>query len=287
MTIPGIYSQRDARWSGYELGYNNDPNFNLYHYGCLVTGVANMLWYNGNPTGDPGAVNQWMKDHGGFQAGGGLLIWGALQPLLDQVNMSAHGFSGDLNAINEFLKDDNAYAIAWLTKPGFDMHWSVMPYVNTIADSWDGVLKPVSSYTFHGAYLFSKNPAPQPAAPIVVPPVVEPPIEPPVAAPTPEPIPTNTDPQPEAQTEVPAAIIVPEVTKEPEMPIVETPKPGVKTSEFYVTLALLALPLVNHYLGTQFSLDEASNFVVAFVGTAGSVVAAVTYIIGRLALKAK
>lgn len=70
----------------------------------------------------------------------------------------------------------------------------------------------------------------------------------------------------------------------PTVPPVD-PKPGVRTSEFYVTLALLVLPFVNHALGTQFTGDEATNFVVASAGTAGSIVAAVLYILGRIKLK--
>lgn len=197
MTIPGIFSQRDPRWSSLELGYNGDPYYNLYHFGCLVTAVSNMLWWNGNNGADPGAVNQWLKDNGGFLPGGGNMIWGAIQPLLDQVNMVQRGFSSDLNAVNAFLQDENNFAIAQLTKPGFPMHFSAMPYVGKIADSWDAQLKDVGAYTFVGAHLYSKNaavvqPAPQPeptppAAPTVLPPL----------NPDPVPVPSNEEPIPE------------------------------------------------------------------------------------------
>jgi hypothetical protein len=216
MRIPGIYTQRDPRWSNNLLGFNTEQAYNMYHFGCLVTAIANLMWYTGNSTADPGAVNQWMKDNGGFAPGGGLAVWGALAPLLAETNVVAHGFSADLNAVNAFLAPDNNYAIAWLTKPGFPMHWSIMPYVGQIADSWDGVLKPVGSYTFKGAYLYTKVvPAPIVAPPITpgaatiplvpviqpvpvvvpVPPVVEPPVIPPVEAPQPHPVETVTVPQ--------------------------------------------------------------------------------------------
>jgi len=62
-------------------------------------------------------------------------------------------------------------------------------------------------------------------------------------------------------------------------------KPGAKTSEFYVTLALLVLPLINHVLGSDFTNDEAAKLAMALVSTVGSIVAAVLYILGRIKLK--
>jgi hypothetical protein len=207
MTIPGIFSQTDGRWGPQELGLNNDPYYNLYHFGCVVTAVANMLWWNGNTQANPGTVNAWLQQHGGFEAGGGNLIWEALQPLLDQVNMVARGYSTDLNAVNAFLADENSFAIVWITKPGFPMHFSAMPYIGQIADSWDAQLKPITSYTFHGAHLYSKNaplvvpaPAPEPvpvAAPTVIPPIVDP-----VPAPTPSVETPVPDPNPPVQVPV-------------------------------------------------------------------------------------
>lgn len=195
MTIPGIYSQRDPRWSGQELGNNTDGAFTIYHYGCLITSVANMLWWNGNPGADPGAVNGWMKANAGFTAGGGEMIWSSLIPLLEQVNMVDRGYSTDIAAIRQFLQDDNNYAIMWLTKPGFDEHWCAAPYSGWIADSWDGQLKQDTSYTFHGAHLYSKiappavvTPSPQPEPAPVAAPVPAPP--------APQPVPTNPVPQP-------------------------------------------------------------------------------------------
>lgn len=63
------------------------------------------------------------------------------------------------------------------------------------------------------------------------------------------------------------------------------PKSGIKTSEFWITLAVLLLPLVNSYLGSQFTPDEATNFIVSAITVIGSCVAAVTYIIGRVKIK--
>lgn len=191
MTLPGIYSQRDERWCYTELGWNDDGYYNIYHFGCLVTAIANMLWWNGNPQSNPGSINQWMKDNGGFEAGGGNLIWSAVQPLLDQVQMVSNGYSSDLEAVNNFLQDENAFAIAQLTRSDFPMHFSVMPYVGTIADSWDGVMKSVNNYEFVGAHLYTKivQTAPAPIVPPVEP--VPAPVQLPVPLPNPDPIPTS------------------------------------------------------------------------------------------------
>lgn len=190
MTLPGIYSQRDSRWSGDELGYNTDPYYNIYHFGCLVTGVSNLIWEaTGDTSWTPARVNQWLKDNGGFAPGGGLIIWSQVAALLGQFNISPAGYSTDLGAINTFLADENNFAVAQLTAPGFPMHFSVMPYVDMIADSWDAVLKHVETYTLVGAHLYTKaNPQP-----VTVPAQPVPAIQAPVVAPTPE-VPSSTSP---------------------------------------------------------------------------------------------
>lgn len=241
MSIPGIFSQTDSRWANEELGYNGDPYYNMYHFGCLVTAIANMLWWNGNPNADPGAVNGWLIANGGFEAGGGNVIWSALQPLLDQVNMVQRGYSTDLAAVNAFLADENSYAIVWITKPGFPMHFSAMPYVDFIGDSWDAQLKHIETYTFHGAHLYSKN------APVVVP---APPQEPvPVASPTivapivdPTPAPTPSVETPVADPNVP---VTPEPTGQPanvDIPVTVVPPVNVLAdmSEFEATFKAFA-----------------------------------------------
>lgn len=227
MTIPGIFSQRDSRWANDELGYNNsdgsDPShyYNLYHFGCAITALANVLWWNGNGASNPGGVNSWLRDNKGFEPGGGNLIWDAFKPLLDQVDMVYRGYSSDLNAVNAVLKDENVFAIAWITKPGFPMHFSAMPYVGMIADSWDAVLKPIGSYTFHGAHLYSKNvpvhvtPPPPEVAPVL------PPVMPPIIVATPVPLPSVEVPVPQPVNPPQPTILAPEPPKPPVQDLVQ------------------------------------------------------------------
>lgn len=63
-------SQRDTRWGSQILGYNTNPVYNIYGYGCLITSLGN---YVGKA---PDEVNQLLKDNGGFVAGSGNFIWG-------------------------------------------------------------------------------------------------------------------------------------------------------------------------------------------------------------------
>lgn len=197
MIIPGIYSQRDPLWSGMELGFNNDPAFNIYHYGCLVTAIANLLWETGNPNATPGGVNLWLKDNGGFVAGGGLVIWNAINPLLAQVNVTPAGYTTSETDTNTFLGSENNFAIIQLTAPGFSMHYAVAPYVGQIADSWDGVLKSLDGhYTFVAAHLYTKV-VPELAPPTIVPTIPTPSASQPIVAPMPDPVVSVTTPVPD------------------------------------------------------------------------------------------
>jgi hypothetical protein len=137
----------------------------------------------------------------------------------------------------------------------------------------------------------------------------------PVATPVPEPTPAPesapepapTEPTPEIpvtpipEPTVPAEpVIVPvesQVTKEPtvETPApapVQTPntikpdiKPGYQTTEFYITIAAVLLPLVNHFLGTTFTYDQTANIITSLVGGVTAAVSAYLYIVGRIELK--
>lgn len=207
MTIPGIFSQRDPKWANLELGYNTDPYYNIYHFGCAVDAAANiLLWVTGDWGWNPQRVNQWLKDSAGYAPGGGLIIWGKLADLLRQYDIEYHGFTTNLAATNGWLVPENNFAIAQLKGPGFPMHFSAMPYVGMIADSWDARLKKIGAYTYVGAHLYSRivhapapvqPPAPEPAsiqAPVVAP------------APDPTPVPSNSNetPQPDPNPAPPA-----------------------------------------------------------------------------------
>lgn len=206
MTIPGIFSQRDGRWAAQELGFNTDPYYNLYHFGCAVDAAANLIWWvTGDASWTPDRVNLWLTGNGGFAAGGGLIVWAGLANLMRTAGLEYHGFTTDLNGTNNFLRPESNFAIAQLTGPGFPMHFSAMPYVGQIADSWDARLKPVGTYKFIGAHLFAYVKAvPVPAAaplPVLSPAPVQAPVAAPLPDPTPEPVPSNPQPQGEPAPE--------------------------------------------------------------------------------------
>jgi hypothetical protein len=200
MTIPGIKSQRDARWASILLGYNTDQYYNIYHFGCAITGAANILWWATGDSGwTPTRVNDWLKAEGGYQVGGGLIIWGKLAQLMEDHGVTYQGYSTNLAGVNAFLAPESNFAIAQLKGPGFPMHFSAMPYVGQIADSWDALLKKVGVYTFVGAHMFTKI-VPKPA-PVPVPVLSPAPIQTPVAAPV-VPVPSVEKPVANPQPEV-------------------------------------------------------------------------------------
>ncbi len=157
-----FYAQTDPRWASQELGFNTDPAYNIGNFGCLVTAWANlMVATTGNEGYTPELVNQWMKDHNGFVAGGGIFVWSAA-PVMGGV--TAAGTTTDLNAVESFLQADPNFAILEV-RAGTRQHFVLAPYVGKIVDSEDGVLKSVSTYPFVAAHLFTATSLPTPPAP--------------------------------------------------------------------------------------------------------------------------
>lgn len=78
INLPTIYSQWDPRWANDLLGFNTDPKFNMYNYGCFVTSWAIVCRYFGKDI-DPGQLNQKLKDLGvgkGFDKSGNYIPGG-------------------------------------------------------------------------------------------------------------------------------------------------------------------------------------------------------------------
>lgn len=165
MIYPGSYSQRDPRWASFLLGNNTDPSMTIGAEGCLITSLANMLWYMGSPE-TPEAVNNRLKALNGF-INGGEVIWGVVPELL--AGMGAHGTAGTYEEANNFVVPDGAFAVIQVTKPGFPMHFVLLIDQGQIVDPWDGTLQEwPRGYAFVIAHLFSINqsaPAAAPAAP--------------------------------------------------------------------------------------------------------------------------
>jgi len=58
------FSQRDPRWTRNQLG--TSPTLTIGQAGCLITALASVLVDWGVNT-DPGRLNRWLRDHGGYQ----------------------------------------------------------------------------------------------------------------------------------------------------------------------------------------------------------------------------
>lgn len=80
--LPVVYDQFDPRWAKVLLGFNTDPKYNFYNYGCLVTDLCAILaYYRVQLT--PDQLNEKLKslpDGSGFQKLG-LYVSGAVQQL--------------------------------------------------------------------------------------------------------------------------------------------------------------------------------------------------------------
>lgn len=174
MKLPGTYSQNDARWSGQLLGYNTDRDYTLGSQGCLVTSVANLMWYTGkNMT--PAQVNTWLKDNKGFLPGGGLMYWWAVPKLNPDVK--DQGTTASIARVKQYVAAEGCFAILQVTKSGFPMHFVIMVNTTQIVDSWDGQVKTwPAGYTLVKAVLygdttpdFTTGTTPAQSPPIVTP----------------------------------------------------------------------------------------------------------------------
>lgn len=152
MILPGTFSQNDPRWRNILLGYNTDPNFTLGSQGCLVTAVANLMWYTGKYM-TPAQVNQWLKDNKGFVPGGGLMYWWAVTKLNPDIR--DQGTATSIGQVREYVKTEGNFAILQVKAPGFPMHFVIMVDTTHFVDSWDGKVKTwPSGYTLVKAVLY-------------------------------------------------------------------------------------------------------------------------------------
>lgn len=180
MTIPGVYSQRNPAWASLILGYNPPDavdgwgqHYTIGAYGCAITSIANMLWYMGNATGNPHMVNDLLKAYGGFEEGGGTLLWDAVPKVSDDI--VSHGMT-NLTGANLYVVDEGSFAILQVHKDGFPMHFVLLTRTGEIADPWDGQIKNLaaSGYVVDGCHLYGdRTPnfttVPQPtSAPVIV-----------------------------------------------------------------------------------------------------------------------
>lgn len=157
------FSQNDPRWANEILGFNPPGSvFTIGQYGCVVAAEANLQKAaTGNAQISPDFVNSWGKANGAFVPGTGVWIWSAG---LGLGGVTAKGTTSDVNAVNNFLQADPNFAIIEVVANG-RQHFCLAPYVNTIADSWDGVQKPMSTYQFVNSHLYTAINMPAPVTP--------------------------------------------------------------------------------------------------------------------------
>lgn len=159
--ITKLYAQTDPRWANQLLGFNTSRPYTIGNYGCVVTAIGNLLRaITGNAMYSPEYINTWGKANGGFALGGGLAKWDAY---LNLGSFTAHGQTSSLEEVNKWLQVDENFAIVEFQLPG-TQHYCLAPYIGMIIDSEDGNLKPMGTYPFLMARLYTAS-VPAPVAP--------------------------------------------------------------------------------------------------------------------------
>jgi surface antigen len=119
----------------------------------------------------------------------------------------------------------------------------------------------------------------------------------PTPAPTPEPVPSPPIEAPVEPVEMPSlpfpvspepgTVVLPD--NSPDTPVVvnevNAPKPGIKTTEFWMASLLLVLPIINQILGTNLDVSGTTMFVTTLTSAIAALMGAVSYITGRMKLK--
>jgi hypothetical protein len=85
--LPLLYSQYDNRWGAAILGFNSDPKYNIYNYGCLISCLAMLCRYYGYDE-TPLSINDKLMNLGknvGFTDGSGNYVWGAITKLKNNI----------------------------------------------------------------------------------------------------------------------------------------------------------------------------------------------------------
>ena len=84
INLPNIYSQWDSRWANTLLGYNTNPQYNIYNYGCLITCLSMVARYYRKET-DPGSINATLKSINGYTASSGNYVYGSFTKIYSDI----------------------------------------------------------------------------------------------------------------------------------------------------------------------------------------------------------
>lgn len=135
------YSQRDARWANHPLGFSTST---IAKEGCLITALANIIGTT------PNIVNERLKAINGFAPVQGadqrkLVIWAKVMEAFPGIQVDRRWTYTPED--NEVVKNNLPCIVQVDGSPiGAPMHFVVYIGNGQLLDSWDGQVKPTSTY---------------------------------------------------------------------------------------------------------------------------------------------
>lgn len=155
-TVP--LSQHDPQWRDETMG----PNGTIGRYGCFITTLAMICRTNGVDM-DPQKVNEWMKQHGGYQPSTSSMYVAKeeqfLQEMLNKPELKRHNISANVDSLKSQLQKGQPVVVHLPTNDA-DGHWVLATGVDsqghvTYIDSGTGQQKTFKPQTsLLGAYVF-------------------------------------------------------------------------------------------------------------------------------------
>lgn len=125
--LPKLYSQLDPVWANNLLGFNSNPLFNIYNYGCLISCLSMIAEYYGKAE-TPASLNDKLKALGagrGFVANSGIYVHGAIEkiyPDIKEVRLNTPGL----------LTDDHLVFISEQIMKGYPVMFHIDTNISTV-----------------------------------------------------------------------------------------------------------------------------------------------------------
>lgn len=146
-------SQNDPQWKGQKLGFGTGS---IGNYGCLLTSFTAILNYFAKQNWSPEEINDLMKQWGGYAGETkNLWSWKVAEKFGIKYSLN-HSDSYDDTEVKNWIAKGVPVILKVDGKPlGGLSHYIVALGDGKVMDSWDGTIKPFSSYTPLGYHVYT------------------------------------------------------------------------------------------------------------------------------------